>query len=548
MSRRFSRSFGCLALGLLVAPAAQAFVPAHFEPVEDIVRFTSGIDVNGPHLTKVEARNFGFADVDADGHVDVLFGYEEDTGNISAPKVSRIEVRRGASNGVFYLGARYSFGSGVSAEDLDLSRIVGGAFDDAPGAEVAAIARASGDVVVLSDYSLPPPHFSGELRISPRYPAVDLAAADLNADGSPELVVLEREPMSGMGRSAVSVYAGAGMRRVTSVSLPRDMNPVALAAGDLDGDGLVEIVVAGGGDGLAASVSDALVVLRNQTASAGSRPRFALTSYAGTPAADLALGGFDADSQALDVAVLAAEAAGAAPFVRLNDGTGLLGDERPTAGAGLLLALDSGNLNGDGTASEDLLAFNDDQSALASYYNIDGLGTFELDPAGAPVDLWFADFAVADVNGDGLDDRFVLSDRGTNRQFDTALGVALNVTDLDWLLTRSSATEAVVAEWEAINAGTNDTCTDYFTGWFDGPEGEARRTQIRAEAESLPFYSLGQKLIDSDGDGIFEPYARVATFVGGTACSGGYCLLTEVDVDVSNPANPIARRVLVECD
>jgi hypothetical protein len=81
----------------------------------------------------------------------------------------------------------------------------------------------------------------------------------------------------------------------------------------------------------------------------------------------------------------------------------------------------------------------------------------------------------------------------------------------------------------------------------DGPEASAPRPD-QAEAESLPFYSLGQKLIDSDGDGIFEPYARVATFVGGTACSGGYCLLTEVDVDVSNPANPLARRVLVECD
>jgi hypothetical protein len=197
MSRRFSRSFGCLALGLLVTPAAHAFVPAHFEPVEDVVRFTNGIDVNGPHLTKVEARNFG-SRTSMPTAADVLFG-AEDTGNIAAPKVSRIEVRRGASNGVFYFGARYSFGSGVSAEDLDLGRIVGGAFDDAPGAEVAAIARASGDVVVLSDYSLPPPHFSGELRISPRFPAVDLAAADLNADGSPELVVLEREPLSGMG-------------------------------------------------------------------------------------------------------------------------------------------------------------------------------------------------------------------------------------------------------------------------------------------------------------------------------------------------------------
>jgi hypothetical protein len=203
------------------------------------------------------------------------------------------------------------------------------------------------------------------------------------------------------------------MRRVTSVGLPRDMNPSLSRPGDLDADSWSRIVVAGGGNGLAASVSDALVVLRNQTASAGARPRFALTSYAGTPAADLALGGFDADGQALDVAVLAAEAAGATPFVRLNDGTGLLGDERPTAGAGLLLA--DSNLNAMGPRARTcwLSATTRARSPATTTSMASAASARSASAAGR---LWFAGFAIADVNGDGLDVGSC-SRIGANRQF-----------------------------------------------------------------------------------------------------------------------------------
>ena len=123
-----------------------------------------------------------------------------------------------------------------------------------------------------------------------------------------------------------------------------------------------------------------------------------------------------------------------------------------------------------------------------------------------------------------VDEDALLSDRGAFKEFDTALSVSLNVTDLDWPAVREAARAAVVAEWEAINLGTNDTCVDFFTGVFEGPDGAALRAQVEAEASALPFHSLGAKLIDSDMNGEFEPFGRVATFVGGTLCSpGGLC-------------------------
>jgi len=154
----------------------------------------------------------------------------------------RVQVMLRDAGGGFTIGPSLSAG-------LNTAAVAIGDFDGNGAPDVAAVSESSGGVwVFLGDGAgglLPVagnPVLSG--LVTPRA----LAAADLNGDGLADIAVAES------GGSAVHVLRSNGggvpfFTRVTPVpaGLPVGANPEAIAAGDLDGDGWPDLVTADGG-------------------------------------------------------------------------------------------------------------------------------------------------------------------------------------------------------------------------------------------------------------------------------------------------------------
>ncbi len=138
-------------------------------------------------------------------------------------------------------------------------------------------------------------------------------------------------------------------------------SPDAVAAADLNGDGILDLVAA---NGAANTVSVLLgkgdgTFLAHLDFAAGSEPR------------DVAIGDLNGDGN-LDLAV-ADFGAGGGISVLLGDGTGHFGAPLPVAGASLAVSLQIADLNGDGKA--DLIAANANDSTISVLLG-DGTGHF----------------------------------------------------------------------------------------------------------------------------------------------------------------------------
>ncbi len=87
---------------------------------------------------------------------------------------------------------------------------------------------------------------SGALRavgfLGLRLPPEDVATADVNGDGAPDIVVLQRGPNDNApGRVVVALNPVAGDDWTLGEELPTGPKPFHLAAGDVDGDGFAEV-------------------------------------------------------------------------------------------------------------------------------------------------------------------------------------------------------------------------------------------------------------------------------------------------------------------
>lgn len=145
-----------------------------------------------------------------------------------------------------------------------------------------------------------------------------VAIADVNKDGRPDLIVSNFGPSkNGAGVSVLLAQGGGGFQ--APVLYPAGSGPVAVATGDLNGDGLPDVVVVNGGTPGSASDPGGISILRGK---ADGTLLAAVNYAAGLNPSGVAIGDFNGDGKP-DLAVATGTASGgSAVAVLLGNGDG----------------------------------------------------------------------------------------------------------------------------------------------------------------------------------------------------------------------------------
>ncbi|HEX8816885.1 MAG TPA: FG-GAP-like repeat-containing protein [Terriglobales bacterium] len=228
--------------------------------------------------------------------------------------------------------------------------------------------------------------------------AYSVAVGDFNGDGNLDLAVTEAQ---GAFSNTLEILLGDGTGNFTPASVVAvGYNPVAMAVGDFNGDGKLDIAVANqcGGDYTCRSASTVSVLLGD---GAGGFT-LASTLPVGSSSVSIAAGDFN-DDRKLDLAVGCSESD--AVYIFLGDGKGKFTLASTPAFGGGPLAL--GDFNGDGKLD---LAVENGYVGVSVLLG-DGTGNFAL--GSAP---WGGAFvtgmAAGDFNGDGRLDLATSDDSG----------------------------------------------------------------------------------------------------------------------------------------
>ena len=210
-----------------------------------------------------------------------------------------------------------------------------------------------------------------------------VAVADVNNDGLPDLV------SSGLGSVMVRLGTGGGAFAATTSSTAVGRSPQALALGDVNGDGNLDVLTA---DYLANTVS---VVLGGGSAGFPATASFTL---AVTNPRGVALADVDGDG---DLDVLAASRTTSTVAVWRNSGTGTFGPPVAVAVGADPYAVALADVDQDGDL--DLLAANYAGASVSVLLN-DGTGAFGSPGSSVVVGNNPQALALGDMNGDNLPD------------------------------------------------------------------------------------------------------------------------------------------------
>jgi FG-GAP-like repeat len=280
-----------------------------------------------------------------------------------------------------------NFAPGTSAIPGVYSVAVADINNDGLADFVAADARISGVSVMFNDNPDSPSGFpAGDSPIA-------LATADFDHDGSTDVVVADEATSTAPGGIDVLFNDHSGF--AAPVQLSAGGNPVAVAVGDLDGDGFADIAAA---DFATGQVS-ILFNLRNRSFSA---PIF-FTAGAGPEG--IAIGDLNGDSRQ-DIVV--ANSTDGTVSVLINNGLGSFGPAVTySAGTGAD-AVALADLNGDGALDAAVANFDGTVSVLLNVGN----GRLGL-PVTLRADVGSAGVSVGDIDGDGHPD-LVVANFGTS--------------------------------------------------------------------------------------------------------------------------------------
>jgi len=221
-----------------------------------------------------------------------------------------------------------------------------------------------------------------------------VAVGDFNGDGKLDLAVSNCTILHCNGApSEVSIFLGDGTGNFTLASSPPTGNwPVAVAVGDFNGDGNLDLAVANGGAGSAS------ILLGDGTGTF----TLASTPYVGADPWSLAVGDFSGDG-VLDLAVV--DLGTNNVVIMLGDGTGNFTLASSPATGNYPVSVAMGDFNGDGNL--DLAVANYYGNTLSTLLG-DGTGNFTL--ASSPAaGAWPTAVAPGDFNGDGILDLAVTS-------------------------------------------------------------------------------------------------------------------------------------------